>query len=122
MFLSRIDQALEGSPIGLGGQNMLWEAAGAFTGEISGAMLVDVGCTHVILGHSERRHGLGETDAEVNQKLKAALEAKLIPIVCVGETKEERLAEQTEAVMLDAAFRLAGRALPRADGRHRAGL
>ncbi len=62
-------------------------------------MLVDVGCTHVILGHSERRHGLGETNDEVNKKLKSALEAKLIPIVCIGETKEERLAEQTEAVI-----------------------
>ena len=80
---------------------MHWEAAGAFTGEISGAMLVDAGCTHVILGHSERRHGLGETDAQVNKKLKAALEARLIPIVCIGETKEERLAEQTEAVLLE---------------------
>lgn len=101
VFLSRIDQALEGSPVGLGAQDMFWEAAGAFTGEISGAMLVDVGCTHVILGHSERRHGLGETSAEVNKKLNAAIAAKLIPIVCVGETKEERLAEQTEAVVVE---------------------
>src|SRR5271157_1046116 len=93
VYLSRIDQALEGSPVGLGAQDMFWEAAGAFTGEVSGAMLVDVGCTHVILGHSERRHGLGETSAQVNKKLNAAIEAKLIPIVCVGETKEERLAE-----------------------------
>jgi triosephosphate isomerase len=99
VFLNRIDQVLEGSPVGLGAQDMFWEASGAYTGEISGGMLVDVGCTHVILGHSERRHGLGETSAEVNKKLKAALEAKLIPIVCIGETKEERLAEQTEAVI-----------------------
>jgi triosephosphate isomerase len=99
VFLNRIDQVLEGSPVGLGAQDMFWETSGAFTGEISGGMLVDVGCTHVILGHSERRHGLGETNAEVNKKLKAALEAKLIPIVCIGETKEERLAEQTEAVI-----------------------
>ena len=54
------------------------------------AMLVDAGCTHVILGHSERRHGMGETDFQVNAKLKAALAARLIPIVCIGETKEER--------------------------------
>ncbi len=101
VFLNRIDQVLEGSPVGLGAQDMFWEASGAYTGEISGGMLVDVGCTHVILGHSERRHGLGETNAEVNKKLKAALEAKLIPIVCIGETKEERLAEQTEAVIQD---------------------
>ena len=99
VFLSRIDQVLEGSPVGLGAQDMFWEASGAYTGEVSGGMLVDVGCTHVILGHSERRHGLGETNAEVNKKLKAALEAKLIPIVCIGETKDERLAEQTEAVI-----------------------
>ena len=101
VFLSRIDQVLEGSPIGLAAQDMYWETAGAFTGEISGAMLVDVGCTHVILGHSERRHGMGETSAQVNKKLKAALDAKLIPIVCIGELKEERLAEQTEAVLLE---------------------
>ncbi len=99
VFLGQVDRALEGSPVGLGAQDMFWEAGGAFTGEISGSMLVDVGCTHVILGHSERRHGLGETNDEVNKKLKAALEARLIPIVCVGETKEERLAEQTEAVV-----------------------
>src|SRR5208282_3975271 len=90
-----------GSPVGLGAQDMFWEASGAYTGEISGGMLVDVGCTHVILGHSERRHLLGETNAEVNKKLKAALEAKLIPIVCIGETKDERLAERTEAVIQD---------------------
>jgi triosephosphate isomerase len=101
VFLSRIDQVLEGSPIGLGAQNMFWEASGAFTGEVSGTMLVDVGCTHVILGHSERRHGLGETNSDVNKKLVAAHQAKVIPIVCVGETKEERLAEQTEIVLLD---------------------
>jgi triosephosphate isomerase len=101
VFLSRIDPVLEGSPIGLGAQDMFWETAGAFTGEVSGPMLVDIGCTHVILGHSERRHGMGETSADVNKKLKAALDSKLIPIVCIGETKEERLAERTEAVLLE---------------------
>ena len=60
-------------------------------------MLVDAGCTHVILGHSERRHGMGETDAQVNAKLHAALAAGLIPIVCIGETKEERLARPDRA-------------------------
>ena len=79
---------------------MHWEPDGAYTGEISGAMLVDAGCTHVILGHSERRHGLGETDAQVNAKLHAALAARLIPIVCIGETEEERDADQTEDVVL----------------------
>jgi triosephosphate isomerase len=99
VFLGPVDRVLEGSPIGLGAQDLFWEFSGAFTGEISGPMLVDVGCTHVILGHSERRHGMGETSADVNKKLKAALEAKLIPIVCIGETKEERLAEKTEVVL-----------------------
>jgi triosephosphate isomerase len=100
VFLSEIDTVLEGSPIGLGAQNMHWEPLGAFTGELSAAMLIDSGCTHVILGHSERRHGLGETDAQVNRKLHAALAARLIPIVCIGETKEERLCNQTESVLL----------------------
>ncbi len=99
VYLNAIDGLLEGSPIGLGGQNMHWEAGGAYTGELSGAMLVDAGCTHVILGHSERRHGMGETDAQVNAKLKAALAARLIPIVCIGETKDERLSDQTESVL-----------------------
>jgi triosephosphate isomerase len=72
---------------------------GAYTGEISGAMLVDAGCTHVILGHSERRHGLGETDDVVNAKLLAALSVGLIPIVCIGETLEERQSEKTEQVV-----------------------
>jgi triosephosphate isomerase (TIM) len=99
VFLQAVDGVLEGSPIGLGGQDMHGEPGGAYTGEVSGAMLVDVGCTHVILGHSERRHGLGETDAQVNAKLHAALAARLIPIVCIGETKEERLGEKTEAVL-----------------------
>ncbi|MEO6811877.1 MAG: triose-phosphate isomerase [Isosphaeraceae bacterium] len=99
IYLHRIDQALAGSPIGLGGQNMHWKPNGAYTGELSGAMLVDAGCTHVILGHSERRHGMGETDAQVNQKLLAALTAGLYPIVCIGETREQREANQTESVI-----------------------
>jgi triosephosphate isomerase len=99
VFLARIDQVLAGSPIGLAAQNMSSEPSGAFTGETSAAMLVDAGCTHVILGHSERRHGLGETDAQVNAKLKAALTAGLIPIVCIGETKAERVADRTEDIL-----------------------
>jgi triosephosphate isomerase len=99
VFLAAVDTVLEGSPIGLSGQNMHWEPEGAYTGEVSAAMLVDAGCTHVILGHSERRHGLGETDAQVNAKLRAALAARLIPIVCLGETKDERLSDQTERVL-----------------------
>jgi triosephosphate isomerase (TIM) len=99
VFLQAVDPVLEGSPVGLGGQNMHWEAGGAYTGEVSGPMLVDAGCTHVILGHSERRHGLGETSKQVNDKLKAALASGLIPIVCLGETKDERLASRTEFVI-----------------------
>jgi triosephosphate isomerase len=99
VFLDEVDSKLSGTPIGLGGQNMHWETAGAYTGETSGAMLVDCGCTHVILGHSERRHGMGETDSQVNAKLRAALAVGLIPIVCIGETKEERQGDETERVL-----------------------
>jgi triosephosphate isomerase (TIM) len=98
-YLHRLDAVLAGSPIGLGAQDMHWKPDGAYTGELSGAMLVDAGCTHVILGHSERRHGLGETDHQVNLKLHAALAAGLIPIVCVGETRQEREDDRTEGVV-----------------------
>lgn len=101
VFLGEVDAALAGTPIGLGGQNIYWEASGAFTGEVSGAMLVDAGCTHVILGHSERRHGMGETSAQVNAKLTAALAVGLIPIVCIGETKDERQRDETERVLTE---------------------
>lgn len=74
----------------LGAQDVFWEEKGAFTGEISPKMLKEVGCSHVIVGHSERRKNLGETDEMVNQKVKAALGHDLVPIVCVGETFEER--------------------------------
>jgi triosephosphate isomerase len=100
VFLQAVDAALTGSPVGLGGQNMYWKPEGAYTGETSGAMLIDAGCTHVILGHSERRHGMGETDAQVNAKLHAALAVQLIPIACVGETEQERDADQTEDVVV----------------------
>jgi triosephosphate isomerase (TIM) len=100
VFLAEVDSILDGTPIGLGAQNMHWESAGAFTGEVSGPMLVDAGCTHVILGHSERRHGPGETDAQVNAKLRAAQTVRLIPIVCLGETKDQRLRDETETVLL----------------------
>lgn len=95
VHLGAIDAVLDGSPIGLGAQNMHWEEGGAHTGELSGAMLVDIGCTHVILGHSERRHGMGETDDRISRKLHAALKVGLIPIVCVGETRHEREAGKT---------------------------
>jgi triosephosphate isomerase (TIM) len=92
-------EAARGSNIAIGAQNMYWEKEGAFTGEISTGMLLAVGCTHVIIGHSERRQYFGETDDTVNLKLKAALEAGLVPIVCVGEVLEEREAGLTEDVL-----------------------
>lgn len=91
--------AAKGSNIVIGAQDMHWEKEGAFTGEISCTMLQAVGCTHVIIGHSERRQYFGETDDTVNVKLKAALEARLTPIVCVGEVLEEREAGLTDDVL-----------------------
>lgn len=88
--LAVVREALNGAPIRLGAQDMHWEAKGAYTGEISPAMLMEFGCTHVVLGHSERRHIMGETNEMVNRKAKAALAAGLTPIVCVGELLEER--------------------------------
>jgi len=82
--------AISGSVISLGAQNMYYEEYGAFTGEISAEMLTSVGCEYVILGHSERRQHFGETNQEINQKIHAALKASLTPILCVGETLEER--------------------------------
>jgi len=87
------------SGVAIGGQNMHDKSSGAFTGEVAPPMLVDLGCTYVILGHSERRTLFGETDGIVNVKTKAALAAGLTPIVCVGETLEEREASRTDAVV-----------------------
>lgn len=81
---------LNGSPICLAAQNLHWEPQGAFTGEVSGLMLKELGCSHVIIGHSERRHYFGETDEHVARKIKAAQRYDLVPIICVGETLEER--------------------------------
>jgi triosephosphate isomerase len=91
--------AAKGSNVFIGAQNLHWEKEGAFTGEICASMLVAVGVTHVIIGHSERRQYFGETDDTVNHKLKAALQAALIPIVCVGEVLEEREAGLTDDVL-----------------------
>src|SRR3989475_4660258 len=88
--------AAKGSQVAVGAQNLHWEKEGAYTGEICPVMLLDVGCTHVIIGHSERRQYFGDTDDIVNLKLKAALELGLTPIVCVGEVLEEREAGLTE--------------------------
>lgn len=81
---------LKGSKVKIGAQDVFWEPRGAYTGEISPAMLADTGCSYVILGHSERRHIIGESDVIVNRKIKAALDAGLTPILCVGETLQER--------------------------------
>jgi|SRR5579863_2652197 len=97
--LTAVAGFVRGTRVGVGGQNMHWEKEGAFTGEISAGMLLAAGCTHVILGHSERRQYFGETDDTVNLKLKTALEAGLTPIVCVGEVLEEREAGLTEDVL-----------------------
>jgi len=99
VYLDAVAGAVAGSPVALGAQNMYHEPKGAYTGEVSAAMLCDLGCRYVILGHSERRHVLGETDAEINQKVHAALTAGLVPIVCVGERLEQREAGQTLAVI-----------------------
>ena len=98
--LATVIDATRASNIHVGGQNMHWQDEGAFTGEISAAMLAAVGCTHVILGHSERRQFFGETDESVNRKLHAALQHKLVPIVCVGELLAERDAGKTEEVLV----------------------
>ncbi|HUE53419.1 MAG TPA: triose-phosphate isomerase [Terriglobales bacterium] len=92
-------QATMGTNVAIGAQDLYWEKEGAYTGEICPRMLLDVGCTHVIVGHSERRQYFGETDDIVNFKLKAALEAGLTPILCVGEVLEEREAGLTEDVL-----------------------
>lgn len=97
--LKSVGDILAGTQIKLGAQNMHWETEGAFTGEISSSMIKDVGGQYVILGHSERRQFFHETDVIVNRKAKAALVAGLIPIVCVGETLEQREGNQTDDVV-----------------------
>ena len=92
-------EAAHGSSIGIAGQNLHWEREGAFTGEVSTGMLKDAGAEYVIIGHSERRRLFGETDQTVNRKLIAAVAAQLTPIVCIGETLEERDGNQTLDVL-----------------------
>jgi len=88
--LSSVRNALEGSPIKIGAQNLFWEGKGAYTGEISAGMLLDTGCEFVVIGHSERRQYFGETNESVNKKIKAALSGALVPIMCIGESLEDR--------------------------------
>lgn len=99
VYVETVAAALGGSPVALGAQNMHDQSSGAFTGEVAPPMLLDLGCRYVILGHSERRTLFGETDAAVNAKTRAALAAGLTPIVCVGETLEEREGGRTAAVV-----------------------
>ena len=104
VYLDVVGTALEGSKVALGAQNVYDQPRGAFTGELSTAMLLDLGCRYVILGHSERRHVLGETDLDVHRKLRAVLAAehqrrRLTPIVCVGEELAQREAGQTHEVI-----------------------
>jgi triosephosphate isomerase len=96
--ISAAVDAARNSNIAVGGQNVYWEKEGAFTGEISAAMLVEAGCRYVIIGHSERRQLFGETDETVAKRTKAALAAGLTPIVCVGETLAEREGGHTERI------------------------
>jgi triosephosphate isomerase len=98
VYLDAVGAAIAGSTVALGAQNMYYEGNGAYTGETSAAMLLDLRSKYVILGHSERRHILGETDQEINKKTLAALAAGLVPIVCVGELLEQREAGQTAEV------------------------
>ena len=98
-YLTLVRDAIGNAAVGLGGQNMYHATSGAFTGEISPAMLSDIGAQYVILGHSERRHIFGETDEAINKKTLAAFEAGLRPIVCVGELLEQREAGKTAEVI-----------------------
>jgi triosephosphate isomerase (TIM) len=99
LYLEAVGLAIKNSAVGLGAQNCYHEAKGAFTGEVSPAMLVDIGCKYVILGHSERRQIFKESNHDVNRKLMAALAAGLAPIVCVGEMLDQRQAGQTATVV-----------------------
>jgi triosephosphate isomerase len=92
-------EAARNSNVGISGQDLHWEREGAFTGEVSGLMVREAGAEYIIIGHSERRQYFGETDATVSRKLHAALNAKLIPIVCIGETLDERERNETLAVL-----------------------
>ncbi|MBM0743326.1 triose-phosphate isomerase [Phormidium sp. CLA17] len=99
--LFAMSQNLHGSSIRLGAQNVHWETVGAYTGEISAPMLTEMGVRYVIVGHSERRQYFGETDETVNMRIKAAQSARLTPILCVGETKQQRDMRETESIICE---------------------
>ncbi|MHC4742323.1 MAG: triose-phosphate isomerase [Planctomycetota bacterium] len=99
VYLQGVTGAVSSSNVAVGAQDVFYEEKGAFTGEISAAMLKDIGCTYVLCGHSERRHVIGETDELVNKKLNAAIAGGLLPILCVGELQSEREAGATEEVV-----------------------
>jgi triosephosphate isomerase len=111
VYLSDAIRALEGGRISVGAQDVCAESGGAFTGQVSASMLKDIGCSHVIVGHSERRRWYHEDDALVARKFAAVLAAGLTPVLCVGETLDERETKQTEAVIarqLDAVIEMHG--------------
>lgn len=97
--IQAISNAVAGTAIHVAGQDLHWESTGAYTGEVSAEMLREAGASHAMIGHSERRHIFGETDEQVNRKVQAALANDLTPIVCIGETLDEREASQTLAVL-----------------------
>lgn len=97
--LAAVSAVIYQGPVALGAQNLFWEPEGAYTGEISASMLKAVGCTYCIIGHSERRQYFAETDQTVNKKIRAAIEAQLIPVFCVGETEKEQEAKQTFSIL-----------------------
>jgi len=97
--LAPVSDVVRGSCVSLGAQNLFWETQGAFTGEISSAMLVSAGCKYVIIGHSERRQYFNETDETVNKRIQAAVNNDLIPVMCVGESEKERESKDTFSVL-----------------------
>lgn len=97
--LAPVAEVVKGTNVALGSQNLFWKNEGAYTGEISPAMLSDIGCQYAIIGHSERRQFFGDTDETVNAKIRAALEYQLIPVFCVGETVTQREAGETFSVL-----------------------
>ena len=97
--LALVSEAVKGSVVSIGAQNLFWEEEGAYTGEISAAMLTSAGCKYAIIGHSERRQYFNETDETVNKRIQAAIKGNLKPVLCIGETEDERETEKTFSVL-----------------------